>query len=157
MLETRSRWRRMEVCSVGPRACLCVCVFVGGGVQVKAGVRGIHAGVPGNTKLKIKPRLSFRWTCNPDIKPWSSTHLFTPPPPTQTAPSFIHPTRTHPPASPGGWPNSLPRRAHLQVCEGRRPTKADCVLIKFIICGELILNGNLSLLVLKESWITHLL
>ncbi len=50
-----------------------------------------------------------------------------------------------------------PRRAHLQVCEGRSPTKADCVLIKFIICRELILKGNLSPLVLKESWITHLL
>lgn len=35
--------------------------------------------------------------------------------------------------------------------------KADCVLIKFIICRELILRGNLSSVVLKESWITHLL
>lgn len=135
-----------------------VCVYLlGGGVQVKAGVRGIHAGVPGNTKLKIKPRLSFRWTCNPDIKPWSSTHLFTPPPTHRPLPlSSTRPEHIlQPPRR--GWPNSLPRRAHLQVCEGRRPTKADCVLIKFIICGQLILNGNLSLLVLKESWITHLL
>lgn len=118
-----------------------VCLY-GEGVQVKAGVRGLHACVPGNTKLKIKPRLSFRWTCNPDIKPWSSTHLFTPslhtPLPLSSTPSehILHPPR-------GVDPTPL-HGAHLQVCEGRRPTKADCVLIKFIICGELILNGNLS-------------
>lgn len=47
-------------------------------------------------------------------------------------------------AVPEGLPPPAPSKVHLQVCEGRSPTKADCVLIKFIICRELILKGNLS-------------
>ena len=142
--------------------CVCVCVCV---CQVGGEGKGQESGefnVSGNTKLKIKRRLSFRWfCCNPDdIKPLSSVR-----------PS-IHPTHTLPRLSSTssdhltrvtltkGWlppPRAPSRRAHLQVCEGRSQMKADCVLIKFIICGELILKGNLSPLVLKESWITHLL
>lgn len=72
---------------------------------------------------------------------------------------FIHPLSHHVTA-PEGLPLPFLSRAHLQVCvceDGRSLMKADCILIKFIICWELILKGNLSSLVLKESWITHLL
>lgn len=120
---------------------------VGGGGKEAGGVKGIKGNVSGITKLKIKHWSSFRWACcNPGvIEP--------------SRPRSIHHTCCFP-FHPPSLPCYLPERVllHLQLCEeGRSPTKADCDLIKFIICRELILQGNLSPLVLKESWITHLL
>lgn len=77
-------------------------------------------------------------TSNPGPPPICLPPSLHTPLPLSSTPSedILHPPR-------GVDPTPL-HGAHLQVCEGRRPTKADCVLIKFIICGELILNGNLS-------------